>query len=124
MTAVPRNAVAMAILTLAVLGCRKPAPGSCREDVDCPPGFDCASGACARRQRMTFAGPGGATPREDPPAGPPMPQPPRPSDLPAVPPPPAVKPKAAPPHESPPIVPVPSVPEQRLPAWKQRLKNT
>jgi hypothetical protein len=114
--------MAMAILALAVLGCSRPAPGRCREDVDCPAGFDCTSGACARRQRMTFAGPGGATPVEEPSPGAPTPQPPRPDDAPAVSPPPAVKPKAAPPHESPP--PVPPLPEQRLPAWKQRLKNT
>ena len=129
MTAVPRRAAALVVvaLALAAFGRRQRAPGSCREDVDCPPGFDCRAGACARRARLIFAGPGGAPPaaiEEAPAEAPPLPAR-RPSEAPpssSGPPPPLVKPKAAPPPEPAPPPPR-SVPE-RLPAWKERLKNS
>lgn len=127
MTAVASYAAALAITVLALgaPGCGKRASGSCREDVDCPPGFDCVSSACARRERLSFAGAGGtpvALPQEVP-----FVRAPHPVEVlppaPPVPKPPVVKPKATPRPDQP-AVPAAPVPEQRLPAWKQRLKNT
>jgi hypothetical protein len=128
MTAVTAHALALAIAFVA-LGCGKRPSGACRDDLDCPPGFDCASGVCSHRARLEFSGAGGTptTPPEPeaPAAAPPRPveMPPPPSPLPA----PAVKPKGKPiqvPEPAPAPAPAPAVPEQRLPAWKQRLKNT
>lgn len=128
----PWYAVALAVLALGGTGCGKRAPGSCREDVDCPPGFDCVSAACMHRERLRFGGAGGAPAQEPAPeatpeapafrASPPIEVQPGP----AIQRPPSVKPKPAPPAEplAPPSLPPAAPPDQRLPAWKQRLKNT
>jgi len=126
MTAVARHAAVavLAMLALGAPGCSKRAPGTCRDDVDCPPGFDCRSGGCVRRERLTFAAGGAAVaPVEEPAVEAPPPPAPRDATAPASPVParPVAKPKAAPPVEPP--VP-PARPEQRLPEWKQRLKNS
>jgi len=122
-----RLALAMVVLALGALGCGRRAPGSCREDVDCPAGFDCTAGACARRERLRFAG-GGGTPAVPTEVSPPLQVVPRTVEV-APPVPPVVpeakkKPRRVPSPE-PPVLPPPSpAREAPLPAWKQRLKNT
>jgi len=126
-TAVARIAAAAAtVLVVAALGCNRRAPDACRDDVDCPPGFDCVSAACTRRARLTFGGAGGAAAPEAarPEAPTPPPRPGAPEAAPS-PTPPALRPKVKPPV-TPPVLPppLPPGPEQRLPEWKQRLKNS
>lgn len=118
-------------------GCHRRPAGTCAEDVDCAPGFDCRAGVCARRERMRF---GASSPSEVAPspidvAGPA----PDPSRNPAsrdasatdaegsVTPPPAHRP--APTVPKVPDVPAPQPlppppPGGREPMWKQRLRNS
>ena len=120
--------LAVALLALCEAGCERHAPGACREDVDCPPGFDCVAAACAHRERMKFESTKDAppSPAEQAPQDVPAPPPPRESQppAPAAPPVRPVKPKPAPAPEPAPLPPAPPAPEQKLPAWKERLKNT
>jgi hypothetical protein len=121
--------VAVLVLALPALSCRRRAAGTCADHVDCDPGFDCVEHRCARRAAMVF---GGATTAAD--AGAaiaapepvfpastddesPPPAPPRPVIHPTTP----RHPAAAAPStaDSPPL----PAPGDRLPAWQQRRKN-
>jgi len=109
-----RSARLLLVVGLAISGaCHRSAPPACRQDVDCPAGFDCVGGACVRRQRMRFgvdAHPLNAERSPTPPdAG-------QPTNLETTPSTPAIPP--------PPAVPPPPPDQPRLPMWKERLKNT
>jgi hypothetical protein len=105
-------------LALATSGtaCKRAATTAvCREDVDCPAGFDCVASACVRRQRMRF----GVDARPTlPPPGPPPSDAGQPTRAETA----APAPTAPPPP--PPAPPPPPPPGERLPMWKERLKNS
>lgn len=111
----------IAALALGALGCNRRAPGTCREDVDCPAGFDCTAGACVHRERLRFGAAGApvVAPTAAAPAAPRAPADvtPAPRQDGAAP----ATPKAVTPPAQPPA---PPAPEPSLPAWKRRLKNT
>lgn len=128
-------AVATAASVAPSFGCRKRrAPGTCVEDLDCPPAFDCRAGHCVHRERMRFDQPSKIptpaatepTPAADPEPFIPVPGQVQPdAGAPAAPAAPAVK-RPPPPAERPPD-PTPSYPTSptpgREPMWKQRRKN-
>lgn len=127
-----------AVCLTASAGCHRRPAGTCAEDVDCAPGFDCRAGVCARRERMRF---GASSPGEVAPSlidvADPAPDTSRNSasrDASAadaegpVTPPPAHRPAPAVPKvpdvpAPPPPLPTPP-PGGREPMWKQRLRNS
>jgi len=142
MTRAPRlvlGLVGISVIWSLVASCSRRAPGTCAEDIDCLPGFDCHGGRCVARQRLQFdspaRGPEGSVVA---PVFPPAPSREIPQDGSArdgavessqkrAPPmaPPARGREVSPPA-SPPSLPLPTPPSspERTPMWKQRLKNT
>ncbi|MBC8132482.1 MAG: hypothetical protein H7X95_05825 [Deltaproteobacteria bacterium] len=127
-----RRAILAAALVATSATCNRRPAGTCAQDIDCAPGYDCRAGACVVRERMRFDSP---TKKPPPEVTPPGEGPPAAAGIPdasatdadAVPlqPPPRPK-KAAPdPRVVPPApaVPLPAAPD-REPMWKQRLKNS
>src|SRR5262245_46839154 len=122
--------LAASVLATGTSSCRKRlAPGTCAEDIDCPPGHDCRGGACVKRPPE----PGTTPAPPDKTTAPDSPTPSEPSAAPAAeiqPTPDAGVPhappkrKAAPPAPVAPPVQTPAAPPGPLPMWKQRLKNT
>jgi hypothetical protein len=122
-----RSVYARVTLVLLLTGasaaaCKRGAPTACREDVDCPAGFDCVGTTCVRRERLRFGtdarparADANATPAQPPPdAG-------SPAAIDAAP----ARP-VAPPAKSPAPAATPPGNQQqpRLPMWKERLKNS
>lgn len=114
----------------AIISCQRRVPGTCVEDIDCVPGFDCRAGACVRRERLYLEpGPRNLVPLKEPPSN-------QGNAVPAIDAqPPTAMPDAgggAPKHDrtlpNPPILPSDPLPPERSPRhepiWKQRLKNS
>lgn len=122
----------LAPLLGAQAGCRRrPAAGTCTEDIDCPAGYDCRASVCAKRAPAPGASPSLPSAPEVPPpdvatqgqtSGTRPDEQRNPDPRPDAGPPP-VKRKPAPAPASPPPQP-PAPPSGPLPLWKQRLKNT
>jgi hypothetical protein len=123
------RALLIVLIASATASCRKRAPGTCAEDLDCQPGYDCRRGACFRRERLhvgeTKPSPQPVQAEPPPSAEPPTTPPTQPgagtsapdasTDVPSRrrPPPPAVE-----------DSPIPTTPSSgREPMWKQRQKK-
>ena len=111
--------VIIAVLLAAGPACKRRAPGTCDDHIDCGPGYDCLRGRCTKRAAV------GGDPQAPTPPPAPVPQaeplPPSPS---APPPPEESKPsKRAPKAQPPAPVPASPPPVEREPLWKQRRKN-
>lgn len=121
------------LLAACAASCRRRVPGQCQDHVECEAGFDCVEGRCVRRAAFPGAtaeqnaGSAGTTPAEtdkvpDTETTPAPLASPDAADGPRAPLPKKVvpAPKPAPPD---PVTPPPTPPTERLPLYKQRLKN-
>jgi hypothetical protein len=107
----------------AFSACHRRKAGLCRTHTDCNPGYDCAAGKCAKRPPLPSdhlrpqpivdqaPAPVEAHAPAPTPAAPPLPPPP-------------VKTFTPPPPSQQPTPPIAPPPSDRLPRWKERLKNT
>ncbi len=119
----PRSPLlAVCLLLAALTGCRRRAPGTCADHIDCDPGFDCVNQRCTRRPPVGAAP---APPPAEPEATPAAEAPSAPSPPPVIPPVPAPaaprRPAARPARPDAAAAPVPV--DDHLPAWKQRQKR-
>jgi hypothetical protein len=102
--------------------CKRGAPTTCHDDVDCPAGFDCVATACVRRERLRFgtdARPARADASAAPAPNQPLPDAGSPVIIDAAPARPVAPPARSPAPES-----TPPAGQPRLPMWKERLKNS
>jgi hypothetical protein len=114
------------LLCVALTSCRRRAPGTCRDHIDCDPGFDCVAERCTRRAPVGGASPP-TPPAPDAASVEPLAPPPARADEPTPLAPPQQQVARSAPKPNRPDAAIPAaapVPvDERLPMWKQRARS-